>query len=578
MKKHYLMAALTALTIFLNIGAKAQLVDCNVFLQGRYVEVGVNWLGAYGSATSAPAGYHANTDQSFYNAIACDSVVSYDTTYTPILVLDSAATVIDTYYYRYTIYDTTGTTIDTTYSYIPVYDTTGSYLDTTVYYYYDSTTFTVDSVDTVLTMYTTVFIGYDTIPYPYTAYITDSIGTDSTYYTYPVYAYDTTGYDTTVAATSGYITGNKLGFVADPAMDGWDVGTPAYFGDYFLPGDPQEGWAISADGHPLVDAYNTVMQSSSFVSGLTGGNVSYTTSGGTVTSTWQGLYADSIAVTQVTSLDTSSLYFSVTVTLTNLATTPVNNLYYMRELDPDNEEPETSDFTTTNVIQYQYPDAVGASVVTAVGTTYTEAYLGLGSTDSIARVFVLSSGLTPAPTDSLSQLYNGTATDLEPLTVGTTLTADVGIGVVFNVGRLAAADTLGATDSSARTMGATHPNSKVIHYFYSFSPAATDSAIAKTAAKTDTSSIGSLSVQNINATHIGVYPNPVSNTLTVTGLVAGDHLMIYDMMGRQVSGSWNATNGGKGTFNTSSLTPGSYQLKITDANGNLKAVQPLQKQ
>src|SRR5690606_6214466 len=33
-----------------------------------------------------------------------------------------------------------------------------------------------------------------------------------------------------------------LGFVADPALDGWDVGAPNYIGCYFLPGVPQEGW------------------------------------------------------------------------------------------------------------------------------------------------------------------------------------------------------------------------------------------------------------------------------------------------------------------------------------------------
>ena len=35
-----------------------------------------------------------------------------------------------------------------------------------------------------------------------------------------------------------------LGFVADYDSNGWTAGTPPYFGDYFLPGTPQEGWAV----------------------------------------------------------------------------------------------------------------------------------------------------------------------------------------------------------------------------------------------------------------------------------------------------------------------------------------------
>jgi len=49
-------------------------------------------------------------------------------------------------------------------------------------------------------------------------------------------------------AASATTSGNFLGFVADYGADGWTVGTPPYFGDFFLPGDPQEGWAISVGG------------------------------------------------------------------------------------------------------------------------------------------------------------------------------------------------------------------------------------------------------------------------------------------------------------------------------------------
>ena len=39
-----------------------------------------------------------------------------------------------------------------------------------------------------------------------------------------------------------------LGIVADPDKDGWQTGNPTYFGDYFLPGIPMEGWALQVNG------------------------------------------------------------------------------------------------------------------------------------------------------------------------------------------------------------------------------------------------------------------------------------------------------------------------------------------
>src|ERR1022692_575080 len=99
--------------------AHGQLVNCNVFLQGSYLEVGININGAYGTSTDAPSGYHPRPDGG--------------------------------------------------------------------------------------------------------------------------------GLNNTCTGICGGST-NVLGFVADPAEDGWTVGSPAYCGDYFLPGYPQEGWSIEVGG------------------------------------------------------------------------------------------------------------------------------------------------------------------------------------------------------------------------------------------------------------------------------------------------------------------------------------------
>jgi len=155
MKKIYLLKPIKLFIILLiACRADAQLSSCNAFLQGNYLEVGVNWNGAYGSSVAPPAGYHPLGAAPVINSPACGSVC-------------------DSY----------------------------------------------------------------------------NVG---------------------------------LGFVCDPDKDGWTVGTPyPYYGDYFLPGVPQEGWSIMADGVQAnswngygCDSLTPIMDSA-----ITGSNISYTDTG-----------------------------------------------------------------------------------------------------------------------------------------------------------------------------------------------------------------------------------------------------------------------------------------------------------
>ena len=40
----------------------------------------------------------------------------------------------------------------------------------------------------------------------------------------------------------------ELGFLADYDMGGWTIGSPVYCGDFFLPGNPEEGWGVEMTG------------------------------------------------------------------------------------------------------------------------------------------------------------------------------------------------------------------------------------------------------------------------------------------------------------------------------------------
>ena len=344
MKKIYSLVFAAAVALIGN-SAKAQIVNCNAFLQGNYVEIGITPIGSFGSSVAQPAVYHGNAPRSWVT---------------------------------------------------PCY-------------------------------------------------------TDSS-------------------------TGHGLGFMADPDMDGWSVGTPPYFGDYFLPGTPYEGWSIQVAGS-RVDAFNTQATFTTTSMAVTSGShISDSLIGGTYTSIWQGMM-DSLQITQVVTLDTGSLYFNVNVTLTNLGSTALDSIYYMRSVDPDNAEMELGGgFPTNNMIRAQYPDTSFA-LVSATDVYFTNAYLGIGTTDSNAKV--LSFTNWPPTAGDLSLAYSETATFLGTgyYTMGDSIgDQDIAIGIVYSIPHLAPADSASSMIGDRTTSNGLHPaNSRTLSYFYSFSPAASDS-------------------------------------------------------------------------------------------------------
>ncbi len=244
---------------------------------------------------------------------------------------------------------------------------------------------------------------------------------------------------------------NLLGFVADYGRDGWTTGTPGYFGDFYLPGTPQEGWAVHVGGVES-EAYIPNYQFSfgppptgfSGTGTLTGTNLTYVNSGGVSRGIWQG-NEGALHIRQTTTLDTNKLYFTVNVVLTNTGAAPLNNIYYLRTVDPDNEQTQTGDFTTSNTITYQLPNPGNKVLVSAVGTGAfaTNAYLGLGTKDCRAKCVIYDFGLDPGG-NSLDAIYNQTVAGYM-YNQGTNYVSDVGIGLVYNIGTIAAGDSTSLT-------------------------------------------------------------------------------------------------------------------------------------
>jgi len=247
------------------------------------------------------------------------------------------------------------------------------------------------------------------------------------------------GFGSAGAAPAGYhpnvpMTGNALGFVADPEKDGWLVSiaaAPQYMGDYFVPGTPYEGWEIQANGA----AKGLGWGRAGGPTGITGANVSYTTSATQSVGVWQGTYGN-LAITQTTTLKKDKVYFVINVDIVNMGTTPIPNIYYFRGVDPDNEEAWTGapGFITDNEIVFQ-PNATSTNcLVSATGQGFPYmSYLGLGTKDCRAKCMNLPAWHPAALSEAYTGLGSGAGFQY---TVGWRGAGDQAIGVVWNLGTL----------------------------------------------------------------------------------------------------------------------------------------------
>jgi hypothetical protein len=519
-----------------------------------------------------------------------------------------------------------------------------------------------------------------------------------------------------------------LGFIADPDKDGWFTGSPAFFGDYFLPGVPQEGWAISANGADAT-AYTPSLQtsgSSGFSStALSGANSSYGTLYKTITAVWTGNYhlssTSNLSIVQVTTFDTSSLHLTIRIALKNTGTSALTNVYYMRTLDPDNDISISGDYSTRNVVTGKNPNVNNRVAISTWGLHYTKAFLGLGTIDCRAKAFVVN-GLSPATGVTLASIYAGTASGFHY----DSLSADDGVGIIYSFGNMNPGDSVNFTyvyafttpefesalaynknwTSSADTVihnsGDTVvvcKNSTVLlnaltlgydNWSWSSSAGSTITQLSPTTAyitvgtspavvtahgssstcytsanitmiivpidtlplitiagtssakpgdvvnltavltnagsnyrivwyrngvvlDTTTTNIESytkssgddtitallihpgqncyrdatsnswvvaelLGISSINnsAGNIYVYPNPFRNQINISGLQVSDLITVFDMTGKSII-RWTAKLSGNNIFNTSQLLPGIYIIRISDKNGIIKARLPMQK-
>jgi gliding motility-associated-like protein len=256
---------------------------------------------------------------------------------------------------------------------------------------------------------------------------------------------------------------NGLDFSYDPGHDGWTVGSPApasgnccFYGAYFLPGTPFDGWSIQMNGQRS-DAFYT---SSGFALGtgatFSGTNVGYGYTAAnpcgpylesTAAGYWAGTYSvggGTVSIRSVNRVDTNASWDLVNVTFKNTGATTITGLYYMATADPDNDVTIAGSYPTNNHISYQDDAQHRVEVNARPPSAHQDAFSGLATKDCRAKALIYQSwppSLTPG--NSLSNMYAGTATGIGTATYslyGNTFTQDIAYGLIFKLGDLAPGD------------------------------------------------------------------------------------------------------------------------------------------
>ena len=192
-------------------------------------------------------------------------------------------------------------------------------------------------------------------------------------------------------ANSTGIGGGEIGFRADRDLDGWTTGAPApdgSDGDYFFPGSPEEGFCVAIDtsttGIGVSNYCNNRASGTNGVpfSGSGEGLTNYQNTAGVASVSWRGTVAG-LQVDQTYSVAELDTFMTVVVTLTNTSALTMGDVYYMRNVDPDNNVSLNGSFVTTNRIHKQFPTD-NAAVVYA--TQSDGSFVELSSFDSNTRV------------------------------------------------------------------------------------------------------------------------------------------------------------------------------------------------
>jgi gliding motility-associated-like protein len=229
---------------------------------------------------------------------------------------------------------------------------------------------------------------------------------------------------------SNRITG-LFGIISNPLKDGW----VNYDGDFFMPGVPEEGFSIEING---VNYSNNTFGNFEVPGSIVSITDASTVCGqNSATVIWVG-NVGGIEITKAYEVSEFGLFLKVSTTLRNTTASVLPNVFFMRNIDPDNNQTINGSYETTNTIFYQASGPLDktASVrgeQAPSGADSDGSFISLQAEDERARVAY--GGFSNR---SASDIFNG----FPPFTSaeGSSAYVDEAIAISFSLGNLNAGE------------------------------------------------------------------------------------------------------------------------------------------
>lgn len=227
--------------------------------------------------------------------------------------------------------------------------------------------------------------------------------------------------------------GLPFGFIANPQLNAWAT----FDGDFFTPGSPENGWGFEIGSSGISGSNNC-----SFTNDIPGTITSFTSTATCHVLDWEGDYTagTNLHFKIEYLLEQGDLFYTTTVSITNNTAANIPDLYYYRNVDPDNNEELSGDFSTQNTIVCQ-PGVNGSNVACVSATSLVPAsqprsYLGFAGIGPNFRATYGGFSNRDA-----SDLFNWTnaATYIPAIeqTVGATYFGDDAISLAYHMQNLA---------------------------------------------------------------------------------------------------------------------------------------------
>lgn len=294
-----------------------------------------------------------------------------------------------------------------------------------------------------------------------------------------------------------------FGFVANPQNDAWTN----FDGDFFTPGSPENGWGFEIGTSSLFAGSNNCTMAG--MDDIPGSITSWSHIAPEYLVDWEGNYTTGTNLNFKINynLQETDLFYTTTVTITNNTSDTIPELYYYRNLDPDNNIMLTGDYSTQNTILEQpFGGGAYASVSASQTTPWNSYFSFVTDLDAGWRA-----GYGGFSNRDASDMWNGfTFTQ----TVGYSNFADEAIFIAYKIQNLIPG------------------GSQTFKFCSTFDPTATECALAQLGV-----SITPVSPVNTGTPAFALSATPAGGTFSGTGVVgntfdpsvsgAGDFTVLY---------------------------------------------------